>query len=813
MVATGTDNKLIEEIDGVVLGERIQRLRERLFETSTQVAKERAQVAVEAWQQSDGRPAEIRRAHLVEQILHRVPVVIHDNERLVGSETPYFQGVHPPVDLDPTIVLDHLKAGKITLSSDAHEAIYTPEDLEVMEETARYFVGKTGADLVRDARQRLWGSWWDDFIEVCGTIPYERHPIVSGALLYENVLAQGLNGFMETARKGLKRLAAGAGDSDQPEKVWFWESVLITCQALIEFAARYARLAQEMAAFESDPKRKKELEETALVCQQVPANPATTFREALQGIRFAHVGVRLEGGWGPSLGRLDQTLYPFFIKDLREGRLTMQEASDLLAELFNYAARDHAMYSLKDAQNGQQSSSIINITLGGVTRDGEDACNELTYLILHLAGLLRFAQPQLTLRLGSSTPKWAVIKSMETNRKIGGGIPQFHNDDHIVEYLAALDVPIEDARDWAANGCSQPFPANFRCYFRPANKINMALALDLALHNGIAPRSGKLVGLETGDPRNFETFDKLYDAFQKQYEFILRRSLEQTRFAHRAEVAIYRMPLLSVMLPGCLENGMDVMMGGQGTHPTWYAKDRAIVDTADSLTAVRTLVFDQKRVTMDRLLEALDSDFKGDRGQEIQVMCLAAPKYGNEDAQADGMLRQLGKASAAIIFTEKNVFGDKHPINRNGVGWHYYGGHGVGALPNGRNKEDALTDGSLSPTQGRDGNGPTAVLNSALAADFKEAAVSILNQRFPITMVASQESLEKVAALTETFIRDGGTHIQYNFLDRQTLVAAKEHPEKYRDLVVRVAGYSAYFIHLAPEVQDEIIRRTEHELA
>ncbi len=812
MVGTLTEQKLIEEIESVALSDRVKRLREKLFQSSTQVAQERARIAVEAWRQSDGKPAEIRRAHLVEQVLHRVPVVIHDDERLVGSETPYFQGVHPPVDFDPTIVLEHLKAGKITLSSDAHEAIYTEEDLQVMEETARFFEGKTGADLARDVRQRLWGSWWDDFIEVCGTIPYERHPIVSGALLYEKVLAKGLNGFMDVAREGLRRLTEGGGGSDEPEKVWFWEAVLITCQALIEFAGRYARLAQEMAASEGDPQRKKELEEIARVCRQVPANPARSFREALQGIRFSHLGVRLEGGWGPSLGRLDQILYPYFINALREGRLTVQEATDLLADLFNWAARDHAMYSLKDAQNGQQSSSIINITLGGVTRGGDDACNELTYLILHLAGLLRFAQPQLTLRLGSTTPRWAVMKSVETNRKIGGGIPQFHNDDHIVEYLAALDVPLEDARDWATNGCSQAFPSNNRCYFRPANKLNMALALDMALHNGIAPRSGKLVGLETGDPRGFETFDQLYDAFQKQYEFILRRSLAQVRLVHRAETAILRMPLLSVMLPGCLENGMDVMLGGQGSHPAWYAKDRAIVDTADSLTAVGNLVYEEKRITMEELLEALDGNFQGDRGQEIREMCLAAPKYGNEDAQADGMVRQLGKASAALIFSEKNVFGWKHPINRNGVGWHYYGGHGVGALPNGRKKEEALTDGSLSPTQGRDRNGPTAVLNSALAVDFKEAAVSILNQRFPITMVASQESLEKIAALTETFIGNGGTHIQYNFLDCQVLLDAKEHPENYRDLVVRVAGYSAYFIHLAPEVQDEIIRRTEHEL-
>ncbi len=812
-MTTYVDTKMfVHRIEAVGLTERARDQREHYFACPVRVATERAQIAVEAWQETEGQPVELRRARLFQRVLQRIPVVIHPGEILVGSETRYFRGVYPPVDHDPKIVLDHLDAGAMTIASDAHVAAYTEEDLLIMAEAARFFDGHTGTDLVRDLRNRLWGNWWDDFLEVSGSLPYEHHPSVSGAVLYETVLTKGLVGIVEAAQVHLENFAVDSDGQDDPEKLCFWEGVIISCEAMMNFARRYAELAQKMAASEPDAIRRQELERISEVCTQVPKHPARTFHEALQAIRFLALGVKLEGGWHPALGRLDQILLPYYLQDLESGSLDLEEAVDLLADLFTYAARDNYMYSLRDAQNGQMSSTIINLTLGGVTGQGEDACNSLTSLILHVAGLLRYAQPQLTFRLGETTPRWALQQALETNRRIGGGIPQFHNDDHIVAYLESLGVPVTDARDWAANGCSQPFPANHRCYFRPAMKLNMPLALDMALHNGIASRSGKRVGLETGDPGDFQTFDEFKTAFQQQYEFILRRTLRQTRFAHQAEAQRWRMPFLSLLLPGCLENGRDFMLGGQGSHPAWYAKDRGIVDTADSLTVIKRLVYEEKRISMEELLDALDADFQGVRGEEIRHLCLGAPKYGNEDPEADGMVRDLGTWSASLIVSERHAFGQPYAINRNGVGWHYYGGKGVGALPNGRRITEALTDGSLSPTQGRDRCGPTAVLNSALAADFKEAAVGILNLKFPVTLVQSQEALDKLVDLTATFQRHGGTHLQYNFLDDTVLLDAKAHPENYPDLVVRVAGYSAYFVQLAPEVQDEIIRRSAQPL-
>ncbi|MFH1484881.1 MAG: pyruvate formate lyase family protein, partial [Chloroflexota bacterium] len=399
--------------------------------------------------------------------------------------------------------------------------------------------------------------------------------------------------------------------------------------------------------------------------------------------------------------------------------------------------------------------------------------------------------------------------SLDTNQKVNG-IPMYLNDKHITNYIHARGVPIEEARDWAIHGCSQPVSPLRGHYLGMA--INTVVPLDLALHDGVSPIAKKKIGIETGDPRTFDTFEKMYEAYCRQHEFVIRRLLRIQRLMHMASVQRYRMPFRSALDLASIRNGKSHLIGGSDSYPLWHMKDRALVDVADSLTAVKTLVFDDKRVSMAELLEAVDSDFAGDRGEEIRRMCLSAPKYGNDIEEADGMLRDIAKFSASVIVSEKNCFGYPYTINRNGVSWHYAAGKGVGAMPNGRKSGTPFADGSLSPMNGMDKHGPTAVLNSALNADFTDALVAILNQKFPLTLVKNPEAMQKVGALTTTFINNGGLHIQFNFVDRNVLLDAKKHPERYRDLVVRVAGYSAYFVNLTPEVQDEILSRTEQHL-
>jgi pyruvate-formate lyase len=304
----------------------------------------------------------------------------------------------------------------------------------------------------------------------------------------------------------------------------------------------------------------------------------------------------------------------------------------------------------------------------------------------------------------------------------------------------------------------------------------------------------------------------VFEALKKQYEYIFRKLMHLQLLMHQAEAARWRYPFSAALSDGCVENGKGQLLGGCGEYSAWMIKDRGLVDVADSLTAIKKLVFEEKRLTMVELMQAIDTNFEGKRGQEVRQMCLNAPKFGNDNDEADCMVRDVGKFSAQSVRSETNLFGWKYGVNRNGLAWHYAASSGVGALPNGRRKGEPLCDGSLSPMRGMDSKGPTAVANSVIKADFSEAAVAILNQKFPQSFARNKESLEKVALFTEALLGNGATHIQYNFIDKHVLLEAQQHPEQYRDLIVRVAGYSAYFVNRTREVQDDIIRRTEQAL-
>ena len=338
--------------------------------------------------------------------------------------------------------------------------------------------------------------------------------------------------------------------------------------------------------------------------------------------------------------------------------------------------------------------------------------------------------------------------------------------------------------------------------------INVAFILDLTLHRGVSQITGKKIGLDVGDPRDFKTFEDLYEAFKRQYRYVVNRVLWLGTVAQSVEPQHLRFPFnSSITGPGCMEKGQDILI--TDANHSYGISDRAIIDTADSLMAIKKLVFDEQKITMDELLNALVTNFMGEGGEEIRQMCLAAPKYGNDIEEVDLMVREVGEFSASVIRSYQNPYNVPCKISREGLSWHYFGGLGVGALPNGRKAKEPLNDGSLSPMRGMDKHGPTAVLRSALRAGFKESYASCLNQKFSSSLMRSPESREKLATLIETFFKNGGQHIQFNMVDTQELLDAKAHPEKHRDLVVRVGGFSAYFVMLSPEIQDDIIYRSE----
>jgi len=394
-----------------------------------------------------------------------------------------------------------------------------------------------------------------------------------------------------------------------------------------------------------------------------------------------------------------------------------------------------------------------------------------------------------------------------------GGIPLFENDEVVISHFVDDGIPMEEAVEWCGLGCVYPcLPSRAEHYGAEGiAACNMAAMLHLVLHNGM-DINGKRTGLETGDPRDFKSFEDLYDALLQQHRFITHRIFWLAAIARKEQPKHMRLPFLSTVgIQSCMDLGQDLLIPDPETS-MFGISDRAIIDVADSLMAVKKLVFDDGKLSMDELLEALDSNFDGKGGEEIRRLCLAQPKFGNDIDEVDLLANKISEDSRDIIRGYDNSPYRNYMIAREGLAWHYFGGLGVGALPNGRKALEPLNDGSISPMRGVDKAGPTAVLRSALKAGFKESHASVLNQKFSSSMLGSNESIDKLGAYTNAFMANGGSHIQYNMVDTKELRDAKIHPEKHRDLIVRIGGFSAYFTQLSPDIQDDVINRSEHNL-
>ena len=795
----------------MALGERLRTLKEAMFTAPRKVSVARAPLAVESWKETEGEDIELRRAKLFKKVVEGVPIAIYDFDVIVGRETehlvaaPVFPDEHG--DAIPGLWADDDDVGGLLF-----QGALSAEDKEVLRESVRFFAGKTAPDHVKEAWAALMGTWPEDLTDAKCTDPTPDsgyYPGITCRGMWEQIFAKGLRATIDEAKASIERFTDTWGTDI--DKVYFWQAAIIVCEAMIAYSRRYAVLARELAAKEADAGRKAELEEIAEICERVPEHPARTFHEALQCLNIIMVGRGLEAMYPLLVGRMDQYLWPYLEKDLEAGRITLERAAELVGNALVLWGMKTVIPVGKTQKETHQFSFCINsINVGGVDKDGNDATNPLSYLILHMAGLLRMSSPTILVNWNADTPHSLLLKGLETNLRTKGGIPLFENSDHVVACFVEDDIPAEEAREWYGQGCVTPILSSKIDHNGAQGKgaINVALILDLTLHRGVSQMTGKQVGIDVGDPREFKTFDDLYAAFKKQYEFIVNRFLWLGTLAQSVEPKYLRFPFNSCIAgPGCMENGQDILITDE-TH-SYGISDRAIVDTADSLTALKKLVYDDKTLSMDEMLEALDSNFAGKRGEEIRQMCLAAPKFGNDIDEADYMVRDVGAYSGSVIKAYKNPFDQPCKISREGLSWHYFGGLGVGALPNGRKSKEPLNDGSISPMRGMDKLGPTGVMRSVLKAGFKESYASCLNQKFSSTLMQSEQSREKLAVLTDTFFRNGGQHIQFNLVDKEELLDAKAHPDKHRDLVVRVGGFSAYFVMLSPEIQDDIIYRSE----
>jgi len=641
---------------------------------------------------------------------------------------------------------------------------------------------------------------------------------------YEKIFEIGFEGFIAEAREAIERLrreSKGAPSAEDAEKIAFLESVILVVEGMIRFAERHAELARELAKQESDPERKRELEEIAEVCAWVPAKPPRSFREALQTYWFLAVGHDIEKA-NPNayVGRFDQYMWPFYEKDVNEGRGTRQQAGELLGCLFvKWSILEPFLFmGLRGDRQHQeiaQANYIGNVTLGGVGRDGRDAANELSCLVLQVAKQVRTHQPHISIRWHRAMSREFLDKAIECNRDHGGGIPAWFSDRVGTEYLLDRGVKMDDARDWAMAGCiNTAYPRSFG-WVRPpvVNFVNHAKLLEMVLNDGVDPHTGYQLGPATGDPRGFRDFDELVEAYKKQIDHFYETSVRVYKHIEKVfyEDAPY-FPLASAFLQDCIQNGKDVTRGG-GRYQQLEAGvivDRGIQDATDSLIAMRKVIFEEKKATMDELLEALKADFVGH--EELRQKLLAAPKYGNDLEEPDELAASIWKYTVDKAQSYRDGQGRRFILFRQGAAWSTWAGKTTGALPNGRKAGTSLADASASPQQGCDVTGPTAAMNSVTKLDPMFMEGPLLNMKFAPGMLRSGEGKQKFAELLGTYFDQGGNHVQFNILDRETLLDAKAHPENYRNLVVRVAGYSAFWVELTPAVQDEIISRTEQAL-
>lgn len=820
---TPQEQRIINDQTGKPGSGDIQKGRERVYNilnsfkgTPPRISLDRARLMTESFRKTEGQPLVLRWAIALKYIVEHIPVYIGEYDIVVGRAdgNPGRHGLIYP-ELDGSFLeqaVDRLTKGKTPY-------IITDEAIRATrEEIVPYWNGKTFHELLvaampEDTRQLIFDA--DDIFQ-------QRYVVTQTATLrsalqwnhdYEKVLKRG---FKDLKREAEEKLAAldPLNPKDTVEKKIFLEAAVLACDSVIILAKRYAKLAADMAEKESDGQRKKELLEIAEICDWVPENPARTFREAVQSVWLTQVVSRLEQNVGAvvSNGRMDQYFYPYYKKDFEEGRITEDAALELLESLWvNMAQFINLKVSPAGAAFTEGYSHWEALTVGGKTRDGRDATNELSYLILRSKREFPFNYPDLAARIHSQSPERFVYEVSETI-KDGSGFPKLMNDEEIIPLLLAKGANIEEANDYCASGCSEVRMVNRDTYTSPCSWVNLGVVLEMALNDGkIKSFNNEQVGVRTGDPRNFATFDDLWNAYVTQQEFILKHAFVQQYVIDTLRPKYFAAPVASVLHDLCMESCKDLHSGDiPGGINLGFYDLIGFGTVVDSLAAIKKLVYDDKKATMDELLKALDDNFEGK--EVIRQLCLNAPKYGNNDMYADAIGRDI--EAQAVSFSKKypTAFGGELDVRYVPVTSHIPLGKIVGATPNGRKAATPLSDGG-SPSQGADTRGPSATLlsiaNTKCMGD-KERAARLVNLKLSPSTVAGQEGTKKLISLIRSFCDLKLWHLQFNVINRETLLAAQKDPEKYCNLLVRVAGYSAYFVDLSPELQNEIIARTEH---
>lgn len=787
-----------------LISDRVRRLREHLLDSPVRVCPERSHIVTEYYKRSDGEPALVRRAKAFREVLRKITITISEDDLIAGDFTPYGRGCF----FYPEYSYRWLKDELHTLSTrEIDRRILAKEDEEGMLKDTEYWEGKALEDIRATLWRDMFGTRIDESIAAKVVIEHMTRPTGRRNLDYPKVLNKGLKGVIAEAQEEIAKLSVFSYDDLRKRE--FLQAAIITCEALIEFARRYAALAGELAEREGNPVRKRELKTLSEVCSRVPEHPAQSFYEALQSFWLVHLAAEIESAAsGFSPGRFDQYVYPFYKADLEKGVLTREQALELLGCLWVKFNQIHKFECLLFAQSGL-TSLYQNITIGGQTGEGKDATNDLSYLILDVTEQVRLPQPTISLRYWDGLQERFLLRAAQLVSR-GGGMPAWFNDKYALAALPYYGLSLKEARDWRPIGCVEMGLSASTPLFYGFGFYSVAKCLELALSNGFDPRTKKQVGPATGDPRQFKTYDELYDAVKGQLAYAIETAVLHTNTSLALHAELVPVPFSSALMDDCIQRGKDITEGGGRYNNFIIMQPHGYVNTANSLYAMKKLVFQNKAVTISELLDALAANFEG--AEDLREKLESAPKYGNDVDEVDLVASDLYQYTINKAMKHKGPFGDPVGTAFLGIGMHYVFGSAVGATPDGRKAYTPTADASLSAYPGTDVRGPTAVVKSAAKVDAFPALSTLFNLKFHPSALKGREGLKKLLALIKTYFDLYGYHIQFNVVSRETLLDAKKNPHLYRDLLVRVAGFTVFWVDLPPAVQDEIIARTEHEL-
>ena len=784
------------------MNKRIKKLRHISETTNPKIYMERAVLMTDAYKKYEGEVSipELR-ALSMKEIFSRKAISIEDGELIVGDK-----GIGPQsTPTFPELCCHTLEDMHVMNDRDLISFKVSEEDLKIQEELIIPFWEKRS---IRHKIIKSMSAKWKECYAAGIFTEFMEQRGPGHTVGSEKIYTKGFLDYQKDIDKAIDALDY-LNDDKAVEKADELKAMHIMCDAIMILGKRYSELAKDMADKESNPVRKEELLTIAYNLEVVPAYKPETFYQAIQMYWFVHLGVTTElNPWDAySPGRLDQHLNPFYVKDIKDGILDEYKAKELLECLWikfnNQPAPPKVGITLKESST---YTDFANINTGGITPDGNDGVNDVSYLILDVMDEMKLLQPSSNVQISKKTPMKFIKRACEISRK-GWGQPAFYNTEAIIQELLNAGKSIEDARRGGTSGCVETGAFGREAYILQGY-FNLPKILEITLNNGFDKISGKQLGLKTGNAEDFNTYEELFEAYKKQVEYFIDIKVKGSNKITQIYAKYMPAPFLSIITDDCISKGMDYNAGG-ARYNTNYLQGVGIGTITDSLCAIKYNVFDEKKFTMKDLLKAMDENFEGrDNVLIYNLVSRKTPKYGNDDDYADNIMKSVFKMYNKAVTGRPNMRGGMWRINMLPTTCHVYFGEVMLASANGRKAHKPVSEG-ISPEKAADTNGPTAVIKSCSKMDHLSTGGTLLNQKFTPSVVAGDDGLTNMANLVRAYFNMDGHHIQFNVIDRQTLIDAQNNPEEYRDLIVRVAGYSDHFRNLSKELQDEIINRTE----